>query len=77
MDIEICRGFGATYAKGWLIMVGANKTSSVPGKGIRRRHARQRILPRFGALLGDNTPNPALRGLRIVTISTRGYKLAP
>ena len=25
-----CRGLGATYAKGWLIMVGASRTSPVP-----------------------------------------------
>ena len=34
-----CRGLGATYAKGWLIMVGASRTSPVPGNGMRRRHA--------------------------------------
>ena len=58
---------GATYAKGWLIMVGASRTSPVPGSGIRRRHERRRTLPRFGALLGDNTPSPALWGLRMIT----------
>ena len=47
---DICRVIGATYANGWLIIVGANKTSPVPGNGMRRRHARRRILPRFGAL---------------------------
>ena len=62
-----CRGLGATYANGWLIMVGANRTSPMPRSGIRRRHERRRTLPRFGALLGDNTPSPALRGLRMVT----------
>ena len=62
-----CRVVGVTYANGWLIIVGANKTSPVPGHEIRRRHARQQILPRFGALLGDNTPSPALRGLRMIT----------
>ena len=45
-----CRVVGATYANGWLIIVGASKTSSVPGNGMRRRHARRWILPRFGAL---------------------------
>ena len=34
---------------------------------MRRRHERRRTLPRFGALLGDNTPSPALRGLRMIT----------
>ena len=58
---------GATYANGWLIMVGASRTSPVPGSGIRRRHERRRTLPRFGALLGDNTPSPALRSLRMIT----------
>ena len=62
-----CRGLGATYAKGWLIMVGASRTSPVPGSGMRRRHARRRILPSFRALLGDNTPTAALRGLRMIT----------
>ena len=51
-------------------MEGANNTSPVPGNGIRRKHARRRILPRFGALLGDNTPTPALRGLRMITQAT-------
>ena len=62
-----CRGLDTTYAKGWLIMVGASRTSPVPGSGIRRRHERRRTLPRFGALQGDNTPSPALRGLRMIT----------
>ena len=62
-----CRGLGATYANGWLIMVGASRTSPVPGSGMRRRHERRRTLPSFGALLGDNTPSPALRGLRMFT----------
>src|SRR4051812_16574721 len=62
-----CRGLGPTYAKGWLIMVGASRTSPVPGSGMRRRHERRRTLLRFGALLGDNTPSPALRGLRMIT----------
>ena len=62
-----CRVVGATYANGWLIIVGASKTSPVPGNGMRRRHARRWILPRFGALRGDNTPSPALRGLRMIT----------
>src|SRR3990170_3369522 len=62
-----CRGLDATYAKGWLIMVGASRTSPVPGSGMRRRHERQHTLPRFGALLGDNTPSPAPRGLRMIT----------
>ena len=66
----ICRVVGATYANRWLIIVGASKTSPVPGNGIRRRHARRQILPRFGALRGDNTPSPALRGLRMITRST-------
>ena len=47
-----CRGLGATYANGWLIMVGASRTSPVPGNGIRRRHARRRILPSFGGSPG-------------------------
>ena len=63
----MCRGLGATYANGWLIMVGASRTSPVPGSGIRHRHVRRRTLPRFGALLGDNTPSPALRGLCMIT----------
>ena len=62
-----CRGLGAIYANGWLIMVGASRTSPVPGSGMRRRHERRRTLPMFGALLGDNTPSPALRGLRMIT----------
>src|SRR3954462_7024558 len=62
-----CRGLDATYAKGWLIMVGASRTSPVPGSGMRRRHARRRILPSFRALRGDNTPTAALRGLRMTT----------
>ena len=62
-----CRGLGATYANGWLIMVGASRTSRVPGSGMRRRHERRRTLPRLGALLGDNTPTPALRDLRMIT----------
>ena len=65
--LSICRGLDATYAKGWLIMVGASRTSPVPGNVIRRRHARPRILPSFGALRGDNTPIAALRGLRMIT----------
>ena len=68
---DACRVVGATYANGWLIIVGASKTSPVPGNGMRRRHARRRILPRFGALRGDNTPSPALRGLRVITRSTQ------
>jgi len=48
-------------------MVGASRTSPVPGSGMMRRHERRRTLPRFGALLGDNTPSPALRGLRMIT----------
>ena len=62
-----CRGFGATYANGWLIMVGESRTSPVPRNGMRRRHARWRILPSFRALRGDNTPTAALRGLRMIT----------
>ena len=62
-----CRGLGATYANGWPIMVGESRMSPVPGSGMRRRHERRRTLPRFGALLGDNTPSPALRGLRMIT----------
>src|SRR4051812_49332188 len=42
------RVVGVTYANGWLICVGASKTSPVPGSGIRRRHARRRISPSFG-----------------------------
>src|SRR3954464_2643064 len=62
-----CRGLGATYAKGWLIMVGASRTSSVPGSGMRRRHEHRCTLPRFGALLGDNIPSPTMRGLCMIT----------
>ena len=62
-----CRRLGATYARGWLIMVGASRTSPVPGSGMRCRHERWRTLPRFGALLGDNTPSPALMGLLMIT----------
>ena len=72
-----CRVVGATYANGWLIIVGANKTSPVPGNGMRRRHARRRILPRFGALRGDNTPSLALRGLRMITRSLQVATSAP
>ena len=36
-----CRVEGATYAKGWLIIVGTSKTSPVPGNGMKRRHARR------------------------------------
>ena len=50
-------------------MVGASRTSPVPGNGIRRRHARRRILPSFRALRGDNTPTAALRGLRMITMA--------
>ena len=64
-----CRRLDATYAKGWLIMVGASRTSPVPGNGMRRRHARRRILPSFRALQGDNTPTAALRGLRMITLA--------
>src|SRR3954466_5154741 len=64
-----CRGLDTTYAKGWLIMVGASRTSPVPGNGTRRRHARRRILPSFRALRGDNTPTVALRGLRMITMA--------
>ena len=46
---------------------GASRTSPVPGNGMRRRHARRRILPSFRALCGDNTPTAALRGLRMIT----------
>src|SRR3954470_10318267 len=62
-----CRVVGATYANGWLIIVGASKTSPVPGSVIRRRHAHRRILPSLGALRADNTPNAALRGLRMIS----------
>ena len=48
-------------------MVGASRTSPVPGSGMRRRYVRQQTLPRFGALRGDNTPSPALRGLHMIT----------
>ena len=34
---------------------------------MRRRHERRCTLPRFGALLGDNTPSPTLRGLHMIT----------
>ena len=50
-------------------MVGASRMSPVPGNGMRRRHARRRILPSFGALRGDNTPTAALRGLRMITMA--------
>ena len=66
-SLRICRVLGETYAKGWLIMVGASRTSPVPGSGMRRRHERRHTLPRFGALLGDNTPSPALWGLLMIT----------
>ena len=33
-----CQGLGATYSKGWLIMVGVSRMSPVPGSGMRRRH---------------------------------------
>ena len=69
-----CRVVGVTYANRWLIIVGANKTSPVPGNGLRRRHARRWILPSFKALCGDNTPIAALRGLHMVTGSTSSYK---
>ena len=72
-----CGVVGAIYANGWLNIVGASKTSPVPGNGIRRRHARRRILPRFGALRGDNTPSPALRGLHMITRSTQVATSAP
>ena len=35
----------------------------------RPRCLESRTLPRFGALLGDNTPSPALRGLRMITMA--------
>ena len=69
INVSECRGLGVTYAKGWLIMVGASRTLPVPGNGIRRRHARLRILPRLGALRGDNTPTAALQGLRMITMA--------
>src|SRR3954470_9794433 len=47
---------------------GASRTSPVPGSGMRRRHARRRILPSFRALRGDNTPTAALQGLRMITM---------
>ena len=48
-------------------MVGASRTSPVPGSGMRRRHEHWHTLPRFEALLGDNTPSPALQGLCMLT----------
>ena len=75
--VTFCRVVGATYANGWLIMVGASKTSPVPVNGMRRRHARRRILPRFGALRGENTPSPTLQGLRMITRSERVATIAP
>ena len=48
-------------------MHGDKRTSPGPGSGIRRNLGHLRILPRFGALRGDNTPSPALRGLRVMT----------
>ena len=65
--VHSCQGLGMTYAKGWLIMVGASRTSPVPGSGMRRRHERRRTLPSFGALLVDKNPSPTLRGLRMIT----------
>ena len=56
-------------------MVGASRTSPVPGSGMRRRHARRRILPSFRALRGDNTPTAALRGLRMITRWTSSYTM--
>ena len=56
-------------------MVGASRTSPVPGNGMRRRHARRQILPSFGALRGDNTPTAALRGLRMITRWTSSYTM--
>ena len=43
------------------------------GPGAGKRVARA-SLPRFGALRGDNTPSPALRGLCMITRSTSSYK---
>src|SRR3990170_5441719 len=57
----------ATDARGWLIMDGDRSTSSGPGSGNGRELDRTRDLPRFRALQGDNTPSPALRGLRMMT----------
>ena len=42
---------------------------------VRLRHARRRILPSFRALHGDNTPNAALRGPRMITSSTGSYRM--
>ena len=58
-----CRRYHATYARGWLIMDGDRSTSSGPGSRSEQNLERTRVLPRFGALRGDNTPSPALRGL--------------
>ena len=57
-SLDRCRVVGATYANGWLIIVGASKTSPVPGKGMRQRHARRRILPSFGALYCCSAGSP-------------------
>ena len=70
------RGISSTYANEWLIMYGVNRT--LPGSRSESRQDRKqrRVLPRFGALRGDNTPNLALRGLRITMINNK-YKVAP
>ena len=47
---------------------GGQDTSPGSRNGSERDLERLRGLPRFGALRGDNTPSPALRGLRIMTI---------
>src|SRR3990170_4782083 len=63
-----CRGYRATYARGWLIMDGDKSTSPGSRSGSERDRIRLRILPRSVALLGDNTPSPSLRGLRMMTM---------
>src|SRR4051812_37542792 len=62
------RGNLATNARGWLIIDAAKRTSSGPGSESERVPDRTRDVPRFGALLGDNTPSPALQGLRMMTM---------
>ena len=66
-----CQGYLATYAGVWLIMDGDKSTSPGSRSGSERDRIRLRILPRFGALRGDNTPSPALRGLRMMIIVNR------
>ena len=48
-------------------MEGDKSTSPGSRSESKQDRIRLRILPRFGALRGDNTPSPALRGLRMMT----------